>query len=366
MDAYRFGAAVFCAIHDRCRHASGVDLRSGRSEGTARVELAGGRWRSHAGAALLALLLLVHASAVMALSCTPPDRQPTDAEREQWTAFQDQRQRHRAALLEAVRSDPLLGPVLQQLETVGRVTLDPRRDSNDPPVIGSTADLGDAMTNELAALLLMQSTLDSGDAPQVARRLIAHWKDRGLPWTVLAAYPVDPDAPEDRQRVARQLRESLDLPLNTPLASQIRALGIRYFELEARYPEPAFPRSLQAAYVDCDMRPIIRRQLFEAALDVVNFSLREHLHCDFQQPDWVDACEAWLEKLDRESPLFWSKCQDWDDQRCDHFHDRYEACGPLQVLRAIQTHPADWRQAAALLRDCPSEQAAVESATTLR
>lgn len=318
--------------------------------------LTGGRWRSPA--ALLAVWLWVHATTAMALSCAPPDRQPTDAEREQWSAFLEQRQRHQAALRQALRSDPLLEPVLRQLETAGIVTLDSLRGSDGPLDDGpAAADLEDAMTNELTALLLTRSMLDSGAAP-VARRLIEHWQHRGLPWTVLAAVPVDPESPEDRQRMARQLRESLDLSLNTPLASQLRALGIRYFEIEARYPEPAFPHSLRAAYVDCDMRPIIRRQLFEAALDVVNFSLREHLECDFRQPEWVKACESWLEKLDRESPLYWSECQDWDDPRCEHFHDRYEACGPLQVLRAIQAHPADWRRAAALLRDCPAESAA--------
>jgi hypothetical protein len=161
----------------------------------------------------------------MALSCAPPDRQPTDAEREQWTAFLEQRQRHQAALRQALRSDPLLEPVLRQLETAGIVTLDSLRGSDGPLDDGpAAADLEDAMTNELTALLLTRSMLDSGAAP-VARRLIEHWQHRGLPWTVLAAVPVDPESPEDRQRMARQLRESLDLSLNTPLASQLRALG---------------------------------------------------------------------------------------------------------------------------------------------
>lgn len=86
-----------------------------------------------------------------------------------------------------------------------------------------------AQEDELLTLVLLFDRQDL--EPELRSQLIERWRAQGLPWTVLAAWPVDLEDATDRRRFAAELHESLVLPINNPLAVRARTLGIRYFEL---------------------------------------------------------------------------------------------------------------------------------------
>lgn len=68
---------------------------------------------------LLALWLLLSVDVAVAMSCRPPEREPTAEEREQLFAYENQLRARRAELSAALRADPLLGPELRRFAQVG-------------------------------------------------------------------------------------------------------------------------------------------------------------------------------------------------------------------------------------------------------
>lgn len=290
---------------------------------------------------LLALLL----SDAMATSCWP-NRKPTAEERAQLADFQQQWEANRQDFHEVLRADPMLGPLSDGVERIdGLMT----SSTSDPdPRIDAWAG-----QEELFDLALVLGHEDLH--PQLRQRIHERWKERGLPWTVLAAEPVDLDDADDRARYATVLRESLALPLNNALAIRARKLGIRYFELKQQYPDPTLPEALQA--VSCGFLQHDVMQQFGialAALDVTTPGLGWTGVlgdvCVEPLPELDAVCAQWSAKLKRESLAYRLHSDEADV--VFRFEDHLEACGPATLLRAVQDHHGDWEAVEARLRDC--------------
>lgn len=296
------------------------------------------------------LVLLLWGSGAMAMSCKPPDRQPTAKEREQLNVYKRQLDTRDAALSVALRADPLVGPALERFAQIGLTLFDPiAEDPDDRPPIADALLL--AQEDELLALITLARAEDL-DATQ-RRGIIERWRAQGLPWTVLAAWPADLEKAADRRRFAAALRESLDLPINNPLAIRVRTLGIRYFELLEQHPVPQLPESLSPVYPPC--RHGWRTELVAAtlSLDISSLPLSyQFLRSECSEPaaELEEICTLWSERLRRESFEGWA--ESLDGERDYDLTERIDVCGHGALLRAVQDHYGDWDAVEARLRDC--------------
>lgn len=305
-------------------------------------------------AVVLSLLLRVDTAA--ALSCKPPERAPTAEEHQQLAVFYGQRDAARKALNTALRADPVLSLIVEKLEQVGWYFPYATQPAVLPPLKKA---LRLAREDELLALALLQAREDLGEAQR--RQLIEHWQDRGLPWTVLASEPVNPDDPADRARLAAALRESLALPLNNALAVRVRELGIRYFELVERHPEPELSEALSAVDPSCSREWVVTHiTIGLSALNITALPVRYgfiEAECEMPAVEFAEICERWTERLKAELPDFMQ--EPFDAEREAFFDERVETCGLAALLRAIQAHYGDWPQIEAQLRDCKPAGGAV-------
>lgn len=299
---------------------------------------------------LVVLCLLLSVDVAATISCRQPEREPTAEEREQLFAHENQLRASQAALSAALRADPLLGPELRRFARVGMTLFDPLAEDADPPIEEA---LKLAQEDELLALVLLWDRHDL-DAGQRAK-LIERWRAQGLPWTVLAAWPVDLEDATDRRRFAAELRESLTLPINNPLAVRARTLGIRYFELADQHPKPQLSEALLAVQPSCDRQSFVVGVIAALSLEVtivaVQFGL---LQDDCMDPpiELDEICTLWSKRLQRETLFGWIKSIDPEGERAERLSERIEACGPLTMLHAFQDHYGDWDAVEARLRDC--------------
>lgn len=322
------------------RPASGAARVDGRRRGSIVWKLV---W-------LVALWFLLSIDVAVAMSCKRPDRWPTPEEHQQLDIYVDQLRASRAALSAALHADPLLGPELKRFAQVGATLFDPRPGLPDiKPPIEEALKL--AQEDELLALVLLWDREDL-ETEQRAQ-LIERWRDRGLPWTVLAAWPVDLRDAAERDRFVTALRESLALPINNPLAIRVRTLGIRYFELDEQYPEPQLADALRAVYPGCSPGVSASGLITASALEVTTLALRYSLlnqECGALAVELEEVCTLWLARLRRESFLHWGEAL--EEERAERLSERIDVCGPLALLRAVQDHYGDWEAAEAHLLDC--------------
>lgn len=293
------------------------------------------------------LAMLLWASGAMAWGCWP-EREPTAEERKQLADFQQLREANHQDFHEAMRADPLLSPLSEAMERLDGL-MESSTPDPDPRIDAWSGQ--DELLDLALALVLAQEELH----PQLRQRIHQRWQERGLPWTVLAAEPVDLDDVVDRARYETALRESMALPLNNPLAIRARELGIRYFELKQQYPDPTLPEALQA--FSCRVLQHDAMQQFGivlAALDATTLGLGQTgvlgEVCVEPLPELDAVCSQWSAKLKRES-LAYRVESDEADVMFD-FEDHLEACGPATLLRAVQDHHGDWDAVEARLRDC--------------
>lgn len=296
------------------------------------------------------LVLLLWASGAMSMSCKPPDRQPTAEEREQLDVYKRQFTARDAALSAALRADPLLGPTLARFAQIGLTMFDPIAERPDiPPPIEDALLL--AQEDELLALITLTRAEDLDETQR--RGIIERWRAQGLPWAVLAAWPADLGEAEDRQRFAAVLRESLNLPINNPLATRVRTLGIRYFELVEQHPEPRLSDALRAVHRGCGV--VWKAEWFAAISvpEVTTLPLRYLFlkqECDEPAAELEEICTLWSERLRRESFEGWAEALDgW---RGNDLSERIDVCGHSALLRAVQNHYGNWEAVEARLRDC--------------
>lgn len=296
------------------------------------------------------LALLLWASGAMSMSCRPPDRQPTGEEREQLDVYARQLNARDAALSMALRADPLLGPTLDRFAQIGVTQFDPIAEDLDvlPPIEDA---LRLAQEDELLALTALTRAEDL-DAAQ-RRGIIERWRARGLPWTVLAAWPADLEDAAVRRRFAAVLRESLDLPINNPLSIRVRTLGIRYFELLEQHPVPQLPKALRAVYPGCGHDWKTEWAALNYSHEVSTLALRHSFlkqECGAPAVELEEICTLWSERLRRESFEGWA--ESLDGERDFDLTERIDVCGYGALLRAVQEHHGDWDAVEARLLDC--------------
>jgi hypothetical protein len=300
---------------------------------------------------VVVVFLLLWMDTAVATKCKTPERAPTAEEREQLAEFYRQREAALAALSAALHADPVLGPQLGGLKRVGWHYFDPLAQEPDPDASTDEA-LRLAGQDELLALVLLQSREDLGAAQR--RQIIARWQDRGLPWTVLAAGPVDLSNAADRARYIDVLQQSLALPLNNALAVRVRELGMRYFELEERHREPQLSAALRAVSGTCmDWRWAVRSGIAALTLEATTIGLRGELIEDMCNPPDIELeaiCARWAAKLRTESFVDW--VQSLDPELSEPLWGAFSDCGPVTLLRTVQAHHGDWPQVAARLRNC--------------
>lgn len=300
---------------------------------------------------LVVVFLLLWVDLAAAMKCKTPERTPTAEEREQLVEFYRQREAALAGLSDALHADPLLGPQLGGLKRVGWHYFDPLAQEPDPDASTDEA-LRLAEQDELLALLLLQSRGDLGEVQR--QKIIERWQHRGLPWAVLAAGPVDLSHAADRARYIDVLHQSLALPLNNALAVRVRDLGMRYFELEERHPEPQLSAALQAVSGSCmDWRWAVRSGIASLTLEATTIGLRGDFieeMCNLPDIELEGICSQWASKLRAESFVDW--VQSLDPDRSEPLWGAFSDCGPLTLLRTVQDYHGDWPQVEARLRNC--------------
>lgn len=337
---------------------SGLPMPQRPGSGAVRIDAACERVSKARRPVWLLALWLFSVDIALAMSCKPPDRQPTAEEREQLDVYERRLNARDAALSAALRGDPLLGPTLERFAQIGVTLPDPT--GKDPDVLPPIEDaLRLAQEDELLALIALARAEDLNEAER--RGIIERWRAQGLPWTALAAWPADLEKAADRQRFAAVLQESLDLPINNPLAIRVRTLGIRYFELVEQHPVPQLPEALWAVYPGCIHGWRAEFVAASVSLEVTTLPLHYlflQQECSEPHGELEVICTSWSERLRRESFEGWA--DSLDGQRGNDLSERIDVCGPLALLRAVQDHHGDWEAVEARLLDCvpPAAEAA--------